>query len=70
MLNKMTHLNLKEDISDLFHLGELIIELGVVSARELLAHQLVRLEKKMMREGKYILEELTGKLRHIWRIDI
>ena len=66
----MTHLNLKEDISDLFHLGELIIELGVVSARELLAHQLVRLEKKMMREGKYILEELTGKLRHIWRIDI
>ena len=44
----MTHLNLKEDISDLFHLGELIIELGVVSARELLAHQLVRLEKKRM----------------------
>ena len=66
----MTHLNLKEDISDLFHLGELIIELGVVSARELLAHQLVRLEKKRMREGKYILEELTGKLGQIWRIDI
>ena len=41
----MTHLNLKEDISDLFHLGELIIELGVVSAGELLAHQLVRLER-------------------------
>ena len=67
----MTHLNLKEDISDLFHLGELIIELSVVSARELLAHQLVRLEKKRMREeNRYILEELTGKLGQIWRIDI
>ena len=43
---EMTHLNLKEDISDLFHLGKLIIELSVVRPSELLAHQLVRLEKK------------------------
>ena len=41
----MTHLNLEEDISDLFHLRELIIELGVVRPGELLAHQLIRLQK-------------------------
>ena len=57
----MTHLNLKEDISDLFHLGELIIELGVVSARELLAHQLVRLEKKGG-EGKIYFRRIDGKI--------
>ena len=55
----MTHLNLKEDISDLFHLGELIIELSVVSARELLAHQLVRLEKKRM---KIYFRGIDGKI--------
>ena len=43
---KGTHLSLKEDISDLFHLGKLVIELGVVRPGQLLAHQLVRLEKE------------------------
>lgn len=43
----MTHLNLEEDISDLFHLSELIIELGVVCPGELLTHQLIRLHKKL-----------------------
>ena len=45
----MTHLNLKEDISDFFHLSKLIIELSVVRASELLTHQLVRLAKNMMK---------------------
>ena len=58
----MTHLNLKEDISDLFHLGELIIELGVVSPSELLAHELVRLEKKRCERGKIYFRSIGGKI--------
>ena len=44
--NKQPHLDLEEDIRDLLHLSEVVIELGVVRPGELLTHQLVRLELK------------------------
>lgn len=50
----MTHLNLEEDISDLFHLSELIIELGVICPGELFTHQLIRLHKNIVRTEKII----------------
>ena len=66
----MTHLNLEEDISDLLHLGELIIELGVVRPGELLAHQLIRLQKKIVRKNirKKLREKVIGKEKLILNI--
>ena len=40
----VSHLDLEEDVGDLLHLGELVVQLGVVSTSQLLTHQLVRLQ--------------------------
>ena len=44
----VSHLDLEEDVGDLLHLGELVVQLGVVSTRQLLTHQLVRLQSEAL----------------------